>query len=155
MKRKIYLLALLLLLKPLTAEAKEPQPEYIEYIEGLCETYQICPELVESVIFYESSWTTDVVSSSGCVGLMQINEKVHRKRMKALGVTDLKNGYQNILVGVDILSDLFSQYEDTQLVLDAYSGQLHSDEWYASGKMTSYSKKILEYSEELEREHDK
>ena len=70
--------------------------------------------------------------------------------MKRLGVTDLTNGYQNIMVGIDYLAELFAEYHDPAQVLDAYNGQLHSDEWYEAGNMSKYSRRILETAELIE-----
>lgn len=157
MKKKILILliASLLVTNPIKADAKEMTSEYQTYIESVCETYSLCPELVEAIIFYESSWETDVVSSAGCIGLMQVHPKVHKKRMDALGVTDLSNAYQNILVGCDLLADLFEQYGEATKVLDAYAGTLKSDSYYEAGYMSKYSQLVLNYSADLEREHDK
>ena len=132
-------------------EAKDPPQEYIDYIEGVCETYDVSPALIQSIIFHESSWCTAVTSPSGNhIGLMQISPSSHRARMKRLGVTDLTNGYQNIMVGVDYLAELFAEYHDPAQVLDAYNGQLHSDEWYEAGNMSKYSRRILETAELIE-----
>lgn len=157
MKRKILILliASLLLTNPISTQAKTITPEYEDYIEAVCETYNLCPELVESIIFYESSWTTDAVSSAGCIGLMQIHPKSHAKRMEKLGVTDLTNAYQNILVGCDLLAELFEVYGEPCKALDAYAGTLKKDSWYEAGNMSKYSRLILNYSAELERTHDK
>ena len=137
------------------ANCKEYNPEYEKYIESVCREYFICPELVEAIIFYESSWTESVVSKNGqCVGLMQINEKVHKGRMKHLAVTDLKDGEQNILVGVDYLAELFAKYEDVAMVLDAYNGNLHKEKWYIT-HTSAYANKVLKLSAELEEKHGK
>lgn len=132
-------------------EAGTPKQEYLDYIDGVCETYNISPALVQAIIFHESSWCTAVTSPSGNhIGLMQISPSSHRTRMKKLGVTDLTNGYQNIIVGVDYLAELFEAYHDPAQVLDAYNGQLHSEKWYEDGNMSSYSKRILETAEQIE-----
>lgn len=153
--KKVLIAVLLSLCITFPVEAKEPQPEYQEYIKAVCETYSISPELVESIIFYESSWCTSAVSASGChLGLMQIAPASHRSRMKRLGMTDMTNGYQNIMVGCDYLAELFEEYEDVAIVLDVYNGQLHSVEWYEAGNMSSYSRKVLDLAEDLENERN-
>ena len=137
------------------ANCVEYKEEYEKYIESVCKEYFVCPELVEAIIFYESSWTESVVSKNGqCVGLMQINESVHKGRMKHLAVTNLKDGEQNILVGVDYLAELFEKYEDPMLVLDAYNGNLRKESWYLS-HTSSYANKVLKLSAELEEKHGK
>lgn len=132
------------------AEAKTSTPEYITYIDGVSETYNISPYLVQSIIFYESSWCTGVISEQGCIGLMQINPVCHKDRMKRLGCTNLGNGYQNIMVGCDYLAELIDEYQDVAMALDAYNGNIHSYEWYEQGNMTNYTKKVLELAETLE-----
>lgn len=127
---------------------------YYEIIEETCEEYQICPELIDSIIYEESRYQPDV-SNGNCIGLGQINKKVHKKRMDKLEVDDLYDPEQNILVMVDLISDLFKEYEDVGMVIDAYRGDLHSTAWYEAGNMTSASKRILQRSEDLEREHEK
>jgi len=149
--KRLAILPILLLLLPSKVQAQDLE-DYDYYIESVCETYDVCPELITSMIIHESRGQADVVSKNGkYVGLMQINPKVHKSRMDKLGVTDLKNAYQNILVGVDYVAELFELYDDPAKVLDAYSGQLHKDSWYESGNLTYYSKEILTNSAELER----
>ena len=148
----VILIIATMLMTSMDIEAASPTEEYISYIEGVCETYDVSPELVQSLIFYESSWCTAVTSPSGNhIGLMQVSPSSHRARMKRLGCTDMTNGYQNIMVGVDYLAELFAEYHDPAMVLDAYNGQLHSEEWYDAGNISKYSEKILNYAEELEK----
>lgn len=154
-KLLIVALTILLLLKPTNAYAAETNEEYEKYVEEICSEYGICPELIESIIFYESSWQPNVVSSAGCIGLMQIHPKSHAKRIKELEITDLTDPKQNILVGVDLINDLFSQYNEVSIVLDAYAGNLKSEATYEAGYVSKYAKLVLARSEELERKHGK
>lgn len=147
------LLSIILITVPASADAKTPTQEYLDYIDGVCETYDISPAIVQALIFYESSWCTAATSPGGNhIGLMQISPASHRARMKRLGVTDLTNGYQNILVGVDYLAELASEYQDPAQALDIYNGQRHSQEWYDAGNISDYSEKILKLAEEIEKE---
>lgn len=148
-------ISLLFLLKPSTVLAAETNEEYEVIVEEICSEYEICPELIESLIFYESSWNPSVKSSAGCVGLMQIHPQTHAKRVKELGVTDLTDPRQNILVGVDILAELFEQYSEASIVLDAYAGTLKPITRYEAGYVSTYSNLVLKRSEELERKHGK
>lgn len=152
-KRMAIFLICFMLVDPITAEAKDSE-EYIEIIEDVAEDYSICPELIQALMERESN-ATATAERAGCVGLLQINRNVHKKRMKALGVTDLKDPEQNIKVGCDLLDDLFDMYEDPAMVLDAYHGNLKSMSFYESGKITKYAQGILNRSEELERLHGK
>lgn len=130
--------------------------EVIKLTEEISEIYPICPELIQSQIFYESSNRRTVVSECGDVGYMQVNPKWQKDRMKNLGVYDLTDGYSNILVGCDLLYELFQKYGEVELVLMAYNeGEESAVEKYNSGEVSSYAKNIMELSEKLERKHGK
>lgn len=82
------------------------QEDCKEYIEQICQERHLCPELVEAVIERESNWNPAAVNGD-CVGLMQVDQLQHWTRMQQLGVVDLTDPYDNILVGVDFLEELF------------------------------------------------
>lgn len=127
----------------------------IRYTEEIGSEYGICPELLQAMVFCESSNNSKVVSDGGDTGYMQVNKKWHKDRMKRLGVTDLTDGYGNILVGTDYLAELAEEYEDIPLVLMKYNGDSRADKLYQEGKMSEYAEKILNLSAELERLHEK
>lgn len=127
----------------------------IRYTEEIGARYGICPELLQAMIFYESSNNPKVVSAGGDTGYMQVNKKWHKDRMERLGVTDLTAGYGNILVGTDYLAELAGKYEDISLALMKYNGDSRADKLYQEGKMSDYAEKILNLSAELERLHGK
>nr|DAF59544.1 MAG TPA: hypothetical protein [Siphoviridae sp. ctmIh35] len=135
-------------------EAAERQEELEEYIEAICEPRHICPELIEATIERESRWNPKAVNGD-CMGLMQISERWHRERMERLGVTDLFDPYDNILVGVDYMAELFEKYEDPGMVLMVYHGEKNAIEKASSGEISDYAEWILTRSAELEREHGK
>ena len=135
-------------------EAAERQEELEEYIEAICEPRHICPELIEATIERESRWNPNAVNGD-CMGLMQISERWHRERMERLGVTDLLEPYDNILVGVDSMAELFERYEDPGPVLMVYHGEKNAIEKASSGEISGYADWILTRSAELEREHGK
>ena len=123
-------------------------------IEALCieigKDNGIAPELLEAIIWKESRFKAEVVNASGtCHGLMQINRGCHKNRMSKLGVTDLYDPKDNIRVGADYLSELFSQYEDTATVLEIYNGDsgAASDPTRTSG----YATKVMAVANALER----
>lgn len=139
----------------LVVEARESDKEnWLDYIEIVCEDKHICPELVEAIIEAESSWNPKA-KNGDCIGLMQVSESWHRDRMARLGVTDLTDPYDNILVGVDYLSELFERYEDVGAVLMKYNGDSRLPEYMETGEMSEYAEKILTRSAELERMHGK
>lgn len=135
-------------------EAAERQEELEEYIEAICEPRNICPELIEATIERESRWNPNAVNGD-CMGLMQISEHWHRERMERLGVTDLFDPYDNILVGVDYMAELFERYEDPGITLMIYNGDSRAKDLQATGNLSEYAEWILTRSAELEREHGK
>ena len=128
--------------------------EIIGYCEDVGQEYCIAPELLESIIITESMGNADA-ENDGCIGLMQINEKYHKDRMKHLMVTDLYDPYSNILVGADYLMELADKYGDVALVLMVFHGEKDALEKNEQGIISNYAKEILERSEFLEREHGK
>lgn len=80
----------ILLVMAITADASGPSYQYIEQTEDetvialteqMAEIYPICPELLQALIFYESSNQRTVVSRWGDVGYMQVNPKWMRPWM--------------------------------------------------------------------------
>ena len=124
-----------------------------EAIEELCEKYghmyNIAPELLESMIFAESSFQVSAVDTSGtCQGLMQVKPSAHRSRMGRLGVNNIFDPAGNIATGTDYLAELFEIYEDPAAALMAYNGDSHADQ---PGYVSEYAEKVLKISQALER----
>lgn len=127
--------------------------EYVEYIEEICDIYNISPELVEAIIEMESAGNPDVVSTHGAVGLMQIIPKYQEERMERLGVKDLYDPYSNILVGVDFIRQLFEEYEEVYEVLMFYNDGYQGVEKSRKLEFSEYAEKITERAEELSKLH--
>lgn len=142
----------------LTAESIDSDTWISETSQAACVEiggqYNICPELIEAIIEAES-WGVPTAQNGSCKGLMQISEYWHRDRMERLGVTDLFDEYGNILVGTDLLHELFQTYGDVGIVLDIYNGNSQALQNRKNGILSEYAKKILERSAELERIHGK
>ena len=141
---------------PISADVKvihkADDPDIPDVIEEACITYGkqygISPEFLEALIWQESRYIADVVSDDGnCIGLCQINQKCHKKRMKRLGVTDLTDERQNIAVACDYLSELFAKSDDPEVVLNWYNG--------TDRKTSKYSRAIILKSEELKVKHER
>ena len=133
----------------------QPQDTYLseeiqEYCVEIGKEYGICPELLMAIIERESMGKEDA-ENNGCIGLMQINEKWHKDRMKNLMLDDLYDSYSNILIGADYLMELAVEYGDIGLVLMKYNGFSKAEEYYEQGKLSNYAEKILERSAEIER----
>ena len=146
-------------------DAAGPGYEYIEQTENetvivlteqIAEIYPICPEVLQAVVFYESSNNRTVVSKYGDIGYMQVNPKWQSDRMDKLGVTDLYDGYSNILVGTDYLYEMCLEHGDMATALVAYNeGSDKARELDKAGVISDYAQKILDLSEQLERLHGK
>lgn len=133
------------------------QGEHISIVKKVADQYNFCPELIMAIIEMESGGDPNAVSTSGCIGLMQIKPKFAKERMEKLEVADLYDPYSNILVGVDILSELAEKYDDLPTVLMAYNRGEYSGavEQAESGECSNYAKKIMARAEELEEQAGK
>lgn len=98
-------------------------PEKMQvYTYCVCKQYGVRYDLVVALIEKESGYKFDKVGDDGhSIGYMQIYEEYHRDRMERLNVTDLTNPYQNVLVGIDYLSELIERYGTIQDALAAYN----------------------------------
>lgn len=129
-----------------------PLPEEFQtYINDVCKSYEIDPVIVFSIIEKESDYDTNAIGDNGdSEGLMQVQRKHHGERMARLGVTDLFDPYENVLVGVDYLAELLTKYGDMEMALIAYNaGATGANEDYFSKGVYSngYSQAVLEQSE--------
>lgn len=135
----------------------ESADDWEEYIETVCSEYNICPELVYAIIERESNWNPKI-KNDGCVGLMQISPIFHHGRMKRLGAAKLEDPYDNILVGVDYLSELFNRYHDIYAVLmfynAGYSSKYGLNAW-ENGIFSDYAIEVSARAEQLERMNEK
>lgn len=161
------LLGAAILCHPITAKANAlsyipPEevdgiPEEISsYAEIIGNEFNICPELLVAIAFYESSYDPEVTNGN-CKGLMQVNPTVHQLRFEEAGwsTSDWDNAYINMYIAADYLSELFEQYEDVGIVLGIYHGESNAIEKGKDGNLSSYTKKILKRSQELEEAHGK
>lgn len=129
-----------------------PLDEHLqEHIFIVCENYDIDPAIVLAMIERESRFRTDVIGDNGnSFGLMQIQPKWHKDRMNELGVTDLMDPYQNVIVGIDYIAELFGRSEDVTWVLMAYNGgPSYANKWYGQGVVSTYAKEVIARAEEL------
>lgn len=157
-----------------TASSEQPVIEYkeIDPLEGKLDpdipeevqraanyygyVYNICPEFLEAIAFYESSYQATAENGS-CKGLMQINVDAQLERMEEMGITedDLWNPYNSMAVASDYLAELFDRYEDCAVVLMKYNGDRKVWEYTERGEMSAYAAKVLTLSAELEEKHGK
>lgn len=94
-----------------------------DYIIKEAMEHHINPALVFAIIELESNYDCNAIGDGGSsIGLMQINTYWQQERMDKLGIADLFNPYENVKIGIDILSELIGEYEDISLMLMAYNG---------------------------------
>ena len=119
--------------KPLSNPVSVAQLETNNHIDKMAKRYGLNPDIIKALIEEESGWISSAEGDDGSsIGLMQIQERWHKDRMKRLGVTDLYNPEQNITVGCDILSELLNKYGNYKDALSVYnSGNIHDGRQYA------------------------
>jgi len=139
--------------------------EIIEITEIVGQKYEICPELLQAIIWQESR-CIPTVKNAACSGLMQINvsqsfNKNHIKEMAAdknlTYAEAIFNAEINIEAGAQLLKYLFDNFgDDTAEILMRYNGDSTNLKRYKSGgDMSQYAADTLEISELLERAHGK
>lgn len=121
------------------------------YIVDKCESSSLSPDIVTSLIKHESTFRPDVISGTNDYGLMQINKSNHSWISNELGISDFLDPYENIDAGMYILGGLMGKYNNIHLALMAYNmGEGKAAQHWKNGTYSSkYSRKIVEYAEEL------
>lgn len=119
--------------KPLPDPVPVAKLETNNHIDKMAKRYGLNPDIIKALIEEESGWLSSAEGDDGeSIGLMQIQERWHKKRMKRLGVTSLYDPEQNITVGCDILSELLNKYGNYKDALSVYnSGNVHDGKQYA------------------------
>ena len=117
-----------------------------------CKDIHINPYMIMAMCERESQYNANAVGDSGrSLGIMQIQPKWHEWRMDKLGCTDLLDARQNMMVGIDILMDLYSKCNDTAWVLMAYNGgEAYANRNYNAGNISEYARYIMTRTEEME-----
>jgi peptidoglycan lytic transglycosylase len=111
--------------------------EYKNIVLGHAENYNLDPALIAAVIYRESHFDPDAVSSSGAIGLMQLLPDTAEGIAELAGfvVSDLYEPEINVRYGSFYLRRLLTKYDgDEALALAAYhAGQGNVDRWLARG----------------------
>lgn len=136
---------------PLNCKLDESTQQFTFY---LCKGYDIDWTLVMALMQKESSFRSDVISSTDDYGLMQINKCNHKWLTDTIGVTDYLDKEQNIRAGVFVLRKLFEEYTDPNLVLMAYNMGADGAEtlWNKGIYTTPYVDDILTYQAEFNKQ---
>lgn len=101
------------------ADGNVTSPEDLDaYFCEAADTYNLSVDLLKAVAKQESNFQSNIVSSSGAVGIMQLMPST----AAYLGVTDSYDPYQNIMGGAKLLAQLSEHYQgDLSLTLAAYN----------------------------------
>lgn len=123
-------------------------PEDLQrFTKRTCEEQGVPYSLIVAMIEVESGYQADAISSCGAVGYMQIVEKWHHDRMAKYGLDCADDPQANILVGVDFMAELLSQYSEEEALVIYNCGSKVADS-------TPYSREIVRRKAELEKELD-
>lgn len=160
MRRGLIITAALVLTLSTTAHAAEIPEDIKEAAEEIGNEYCVSPALIEAIAYSESRFTPDIVNRSGKnYGLMQVSPKWNAARMERLGVNaqDLLTVRGNILVGTDLLAELFETHEDIVMVLMKYGGfsQAKIDAYINRGVIPAYISDLLDRAHEYEQANEK
>lgn len=125
------------------------------YIDDKCKNYGISTNVVMATIWKESNFDIDIMGDHGeAYGLMQIQKKWHKARMKKVGATDLLNCYDNVNVGIDYLAELYKIYNGNwHKTLMAYNGgHAYCKRRVKAGlKNSPYSRMIMNKAEQYKK----
>jgi len=116
-----------------------------------CEINNVDSVLVASIIYAESRFKKDIVSSKGAIGLMQIMPKTGESFYDGDNEFDCLLLYDpkiNIQIGVEFLQYLFKKYNDEVTVLACYNaGEGVVNKW--KGNNDFLQKTQIPYKETL------
>ena len=132
-----------------------PMPQELQmWIIDYCKEKHISPYLIMAMCERESQYNADAIGDNGrSFGLMQIQPRWHQDRMDKLGCDNLLDPQQNILLGIDILLELFNKRDDVAWVLMAYNGgEAYANRNYNAGNISEYARYIMTRAEEMESE---
>ena len=129
------------------------EKELQDYIFDICDSYNVDPELIVSMIFYESSFRSKVIGendSGYSYGLMQIMPRWNQDRMDRLGCQDLLDPYQNVLVGTDLIAEYIEEGRGIEWALMAYNGgPSYANRKASEGTVSAYATRVAAYAGEL------
>lgn len=115
--------------------------KYKEYVYEYAEENKIDPLLIFAIIKAESNFSSDVVSNSNAIGLMQLmpstaEDTAKKLKMEYKGKEDLFDPKTNIRLGTKYFATLLSKYENITIALSAYNaGSGNVDKWIENGTL--------------------
>jgi soluble lytic murein transglycosylase len=140
--------------------------EYDHIVLGHAKNYDLDPALLAAVIYRESKFDPDALSSEGAIGLMQLLPETARGIALNTGgsrfrVQDLYDPEINVRYGSFYLRRLLNKYGEERLALAAYNaGQSNVDRWLAAAgeiefaETRSYVADVLEARDIYTRAYD-
>jgi soluble lytic murein transglycosylase len=129
--------------------------KYDSIVRTHAHNYRLDPALIAAVIYQESKFRSDVTSSSGAIGLMQLLPDTAKGIAIHTGgsrfrVSDLYTPELNIRYGAWYLRHLLDKYGDERTALAAYNaGQENVDEWRRRGRGIAFAE-TRQYVERVE-----
>jgi peptidoglycan lytic transglycosylase len=118
---------------------------YQAIVRGHAQHYRLNPALLAAVIEQESKFRADARSSTGAIGLMQLQPDTAKGIALHTGgnnfvLADLDDPEINVRYGSWYLRHLLDKYHDERLALAAYNaGQANVDEWRRKGEDIQFS----------------
>lgn len=112
-----------------TQRPEEEQERYADAVARNCVEKELNPAIVSAMIVVESGGNPMTVSSSGDLGLMQVNAKIHAKSFD-FEQRNLLNPEENIDIGTSILKLMVDRHGDEKAI-QAYNGLLPEKREYA------------------------
>jgi soluble lytic murein transglycosylase len=117
---------------------------YTAIVRGHAANYRLNPALLAAVIEQESKFNADARSSTGAIGLMQLQPATAKGIAIRTGgskfvVSDLLNPEINVRYGAWYLRHLLDKYHDERTALAAYNaGQENVDRWRAKHESVQF-----------------
>lgn len=137
-------------------EVRAAEPTYYDiplskdlqlYTYNKCVDYGIPEhyELVLAMMWQESNYTADLISSTNDYGIMQINSCNHSWLVDLLGPTDFLDASDNINAGIYVISKLLIKYGDVHKALMSYNmGEYGASlNWRAGNYTSRYSRGVV------------
>ncbi len=129
--------------------------ELQDYVRTISAEYGVPFELTMAVIYVESKFIPETISSTDDYGLMQVNKINHEDLKEQFGFTDFLDPYQNIYSGIYILANKIRESGgDFTTALMRYNegDQGARDRWAVGQFSTQYSEDVLSKYYEYIRE---
>lgn len=122
------------------------------YIVRKCEELEISPSVVFAMIWRESRYQADAIGDNGAaLGLLQVWPRWHGERMDKLGVTNLLDPMQNVIVAMDYLAELLDKGNGLEWAVAAYNnGATGANRLTARGIKSEYAASVLAEAERIE-----